>query len=137
MSTTGPTLTSTIDGVHPRPTGRDVHVEQFEPRRYQDPAVDRFTRERVKVVEDPSLQGTAAVVEVNTRSGATFSDRRACAKGDPDDPLTRAEIREKLHVAAEGLLARAQIERLIVMVDRLEQVADVRELTAALRLQNS
>ena len=112
---------------------RRCWLEQFEPRRYQDAAVDRFTRERVKVVEDASLQGTAAVVEVRTTSGATLTDRRECAKGDPDDPLTRAEIEEKLHTAAEGLLARPQIERIIALVERLERVADVRELAAALR----
>jgi 2-methylcitrate dehydratase PrpD len=80
-----------------------------------------------------AIQGTAAIVEVRTASGATFSDRRECAKGDPDDPLSRAEIQEKLHTAAEGLLPRSQIERIIALVDRLEHLADVRELTSALR----
>jgi nitrogen-specific signal transduction histidine kinase len=31
------------------------------------------------------------------------------------------------------LLPRAQVDRLVALVDRLEQVADVRELTTALR----
>jgi 2-methylcitrate dehydratase PrpD len=112
---------------------RRCWLQQFEPRRYGDPAVDRFTRERVKVVLEPSIQGTAAVVAVRTTAGATLTDRRECAKGDPDDPLSRAEIREKLHVAAEGLLPPAQVERIVALVERLEALADVRELTAALR----
>jgi 2-methylcitrate dehydratase PrpD len=112
---------------------RRCWLEQFEPRRYQDAAVDQFTRERVKVVMEPSIQGTAAIVEVRTSAGATLTDRRECAKGDPDDPLSRAEIQEKLHIAAEGLLPRPQVDRIIALVDRLERLADVRELTTALR----
>ena len=112
---------------------RRCWLEQFEPRRYQDPAVDKFTRERVKVVMEPSIQGTAAIVEIRTTAGTTLSDRRECAKGDPDDPLSRAEIQEKLHIAAEGLLPRSQVDRIIALVDGLEQLADVRELTTALR----
>ncbi len=112
---------------------RRCWLEQFEPKRYQDPVVDQFTRERVKVVMDPSVQGTAAVIEVRTTSGTTLTDRRECAKGDPDDPLSRAEIQDKLRTAAAGLLARPKIDRIIALLDRLEDLADVRELTEAFR----
>ena len=112
---------------------RRCWLEQFEPCRYQDPAVDKFTRDRIKVYMEPSIQGTAAIVEIRTTGGATLTDRRTCAKGDPDDPLTRAEIEEKLRIAASGILPRAQVDRVIGLVDRLEQLGDVRELAAALR----
>ena len=112
---------------------RRCWLDQFEPGRYRDAAVDRFTRERVQLVSDPALQGTAATVEVRMKDGAVHTDRRDCAKGDPDDPLTRAEIQEKLRTAAEGKLPAAQVDRIIRLVDRLEDLADVRELTAALR----
>jgi 2-methylcitrate dehydratase PrpD len=112
---------------------RRCWLDQFEPRRYQDAAVDRFTRERVKVVSDPGLQGTAATVAVRMKDGAVHAERRDCAKGDPDDPLTRAEIQEKLRTATEGTLPAAQVDRIVTLVDRLEELADVGELTAALR----
>jgi 2-methylcitrate dehydratase PrpD len=112
---------------------RRCWLDQFEPGRYQDAAVDRFTRERVKMISDPSLQGTAATVEVRMRDGTVHRDRRDCAKGDPDDPLTRSEIQQKLRTAAEAKLPTAQVDRIIAQVDRLEDLADVRELTDALR----
>jgi 2-methylcitrate dehydratase PrpD len=114
---------------------RRCWLDQFEPGRYQDPAVDHFTRERVRMVSDPSLQGTAATVEVRMRDGTLHRDRRDCAKGDPDDPLTRAEIQQKLRTAAQAKLPTAQVDRIIALVDRLEDLADVRDLTAALRAQ--
>ncbi|HEY6237103.1 MAG TPA: MmgE/PrpD family protein, partial [Candidatus Elarobacter sp.] len=69
---------------------RRCWLDQFEPGRFQDPAVGAFARERVKVEIDPSVEGTGAVVEIRTADGAVHTDRRAAPKGDPDDPLTRA-----------------------------------------------
>lgn len=112
---------------------RRCWLEQFRPERFRDPAVDRFTRERVRVVADPALQGTAARVEVRTVDGTLHVDERRCAKGDPDDPLTRAEIEEKLRTACAGVLPDAQAGRIVAMVDRLEEVRDMREFVAALR----
>lgn len=112
---------------------RRCWLEQFQPDRFGDPAVDRFTRERVRVTADPALSGTAARVEVHTTDGAVHVDERQCAKGDPDDPLTRAEIVEKLRTASAGTLPEARVDRIVAMVDGLEDVGDMRELLGALR----
>jgi 2-methylcitrate dehydratase PrpD len=113
---------------------RRCWLEQFEPKRYQDPAVDAFARERVKVEIDPRVEGTGAVVEIRTVDRAVHSDRRAAPKGDPADPLTRAEIEEKLRTAAAGFLSGDAVKRIIALVAELESLRDVRELTAALRV---
>ena len=116
---------------------RRCWLDQFVPARYQDSAVGKFTRERIEVYADPSLQGTAAAVEARMINGAVHTDRRECAKGDPDDPLTRTEIEEKLRTAARGRLPDPQVNRIVQLVGRLEELADVRELTAALRTPES
>jgi len=126
----------------PYVTGIIIHdrrcwLDQFEPNRYQDPAVDAFIRERVRVSADPALQGTAATVEIRTRQGAVHVDKRASAKGDPADPLSRGEIEEKLRTAAKGLLDDRQVVELIAMVNTLEQLDDTRKLTALLRVGGS
>ena len=112
---------------------RRCWLDQFEPRRLQDPAVNAFAREKVKVEIDPKVEGTGAAVEVRTTSGAVHSDRREAPKGDPSDPLGRTEIEEKLHTAAEGFLPEATVKRIIALVGNLEALADVRELASALR----
>src|SRR5262245_10097233 len=81
---------------------RRCWLEQFERLRYQDPAVGAFAREKVKVEIDPRVEGTGAAVEVRTTGGAVHADRRAVPKGDPSDPLGRAEIEDKLRTAAAG-----------------------------------
>jgi len=112
---------------------RRCWLDQFEPRRFQDPAVDAFAREKVKFEIDPKVEGTGAAVEIRTTGGAVHSDRRAAPKGDPSDPLTRGEIEEKLRTAAAGFLPAPAVKRIIALVADLERLADVRELAAALR----
>lgn len=112
---------------------RRCWLDQFEPRRYQDPVVGAFARDKVKVEIDPQVEGTGAAVEIRTTDGAVRSDRRAAPKGDPSDPLTRGEIEEKLRTAAAGFLPDAAVKRIIALADNLEALADVRELTRALR----
>jgi 2-methylcitrate dehydratase PrpD len=112
---------------------RRCWLDQFEQRRYQDPVVGAFARDKVKVEIDPKVEGTGAAVEIRTTDGAVHADRRAAPKGDPSDPLTRAEIEEKLRTAAAGFLPDMSTRRIVTLVADLERVADVRELTAALR----
>jgi len=114
---------------------RRCWLDQFVPARFQDPKVDAFTRERVKIGMDPSIEGTAVAIEVDMKDGRKLVDRRAVSKGDPGDPLTRTEIEDKLRMAAAGHLSAANVERVITLVNGLENVADVRELLAALQPQ--
>ncbi len=112
---------------------RACWLDQFEPARIADKAVDAFARDKVRVSADPGIQGTAALVEIKTISGETHSDRRAAAKGDAADPLSRAEIEGKLRLAAKGVLAGSAVDRIITMVNGLEGLAKVRELLDAVR----
>jgi 2-methylcitrate dehydratase PrpD len=112
---------------------RRCWLDQFEPRRLQDPAVEAFARDKVKVEIDPRVEGTGAAVEVRTTGGTVYADRRAAPKGDPSDPLERAEIEEKLQAAAAGFLPEATVKRIIALVGNLETVADIRELARTLR----
>ncbi len=112
---------------------RACWLDQFEPARVQDKAVGDFARDRVKVFADPGIQGTAALVEIKTNTGVTHTDRRMVAKGDAADPLSRAEIQGKLRVAAQGVISSAAVDRIIALVDGLEQLDNVRELLDAVR----
>ena len=112
---------------------RACWLDQFEPARVQDKAVDAFARDRVKVSSDAAIQGTAALVEITTKAGVTHSDRRMVAKGDAADPLSRAEIHAKLRTAAQGVISSAAVDRVIALIDQLETVDNVRSLLDAVR----
>lgn len=112
---------------------RACWLDQFEPARIADKAVDTFARERVKISIAPGIEGTAALVEIVTKSGTTFTDRRLVAKGDAADPLSRAEIVGKLRTAANGVITDAAVENIIQLVGNLENLADTRTLLDAVR----
>src|SRR5258708_33845745 len=112
---------------------RRCWLDQFESARFRDPAVGAFARERVKVEIDPRVESTGAAIEIRTVDGAVHTDRRAAPKGDPSDPLTRAEIEDKLRTASAGFLSADATERIIDLVGSLESLGNVRELLAGLR----
>src|SRR5207237_5646945 len=112
---------------------RRCWLDQFEPSRFNDATVGAFARERVRVEIDPRVEGTGAAIEIRTVDGAVHTDRRAAPKGDPSDPLTRAEIEDKLRTAAAGFLPDDAVKRIIGLVGNLERLGNVRELTTALR----
>jgi len=108
-------------------------LEQFMPARFEDPGVGSFARERIHVDADPALAGNAACIEVTTRDGRRFRDQRNQARGDPGDPLTRADIIDKLGQAARGRFSAATIRQLVETVDHIEALQDTRELMAIFR----
>jgi 2-methylcitrate dehydratase PrpD len=112
---------------------RACWLDQFEPARVKDRAVDAFARDRVQVFADSAIQGTAALVEIKTSAGVVHIDRRLVAKGDAADPLSRAEIQGKLRTAAKGVITDAAVDRIITLVDGLERLGNVRELLDAVR----
>jgi 2-methylcitrate dehydratase PrpD len=111
---------------------RRCWLDQFSTERVRDPQLDAFIRERVEVRLDPSVEATGAVVDVETTTGQTYSDRRAVPKGDPADPVSYADLEHKFRAAAAGILSQDAQDELLGMIQNLESVK-VRDLTNALR----
>ncbi len=73
------------------------------------------------------------LIEIALKDGRTISGRADFGKGSPAMPMTYDEVAEKFHDCA--LFARwpmEKAERVVALVRRLEEVEDVRELTALL-----
>lgn len=73
--------------------------------------------------------GTEVVV---AHAGRTDSRSALVVRGDPANPLTRAEELEKVRSCLEGALDPSLAERLGDQVDRLAELRSVKELTATL-----
>lgn len=112
---------------------RRCWLDQFAPSRLADTQLGAFARDRVEVVPDPSIGPIGAAVEVQTTDGRTVVDRRAVPKGDPGDPLTRAEIEGKFRTASAGVLSPAAAEQALGLLRDLERLDDVRRLLVLLR----
>jgi 2-methylcitrate dehydratase PrpD len=112
---------------------RELTLAQFEPARYDDPEIRRSAAEQVDVRPDPALTGVQAVVEVEMTGGKTLSARCEHPRGSAENPLSRAQIEEKLRTYANGVLAPSHVDAVAGMVGRLEELGSVRDLMELLR----
>lgn len=111
-------------------------IEHFEPAALADPAV-RALMTKVRVVDDPECHAMPermpALVDVRLASGEHVSSRTDYPHGEPEDPMSDAELRGKFQAGVTAALGRERIdelERLLVRVDELE---DITPLAAGLR----
>jgi 2-methylcitrate dehydratase PrpD len=112
---------------------RALTLAQFEPASYADPRLRRFAAERVDVRQDASVSGSQALVDVDMVDGATLSARCEHPLGSSENPLTRAQIEQKLRTYAEGVLSAAQVAKLIGAIDSVQDLGSVGELMNLLR----
>jgi 2-methylcitrate dehydratase PrpD len=93
---------------------------------------------KVERVLDPEIEAKGwekirSTVEVDLTDGRTLvehADERY--RGGPDLPFTREELYEKFSDCASPVLAPAGVDETFAMVERIDQLADVTELTRVL-----
>lgn len=97
-----------------------VRLAAYEPARLGDPAT-RALMERISVAVDPGLDAAfpgqrSARIEIHMRDGRVLSHLQPNRKGDPEQPLTDAELESKLVELASPVIggngARALLTRL-------------------------
>jgi 2-methylcitrate dehydratase PrpD len=103
---------------------------------YSDAAVQRPEARALlgKIVVHPTNGGLESRVVVTLKSGETLEETVTRTHGNPGDPLTRDEVVGKFHECAEDLMPPEQRQQVLDLCDRLDQLANVRELGSALRI---
>ena len=101
---------------------RALTLAQFEPARYDDPALRRFAEQRVDIRHDPALTGAQAVVAIEMADGTTLEARCEHPRGSFENPLSRAQIEGKFRTYAGSRIPPARGEEVIAAVNRLEDL---------------
>jgi hypothetical protein len=71
------------------------------------------------------------ILRIKLKDGRTISGRTDIAKGNPADPMSYEEVAAKfLDCASFAKWPQAKAKQIVGMVRRLEDVTDVRALTA-------
>lgn len=101
-----------------------VRLDAFSPERLADPAI-REVMKRITLVEDPALTKAfpnqrAARVTVETTDGRTLSHFSPCRKGDPEAPLTDADLDGKFLELVAPVAGDAKAKALLAKLWRLE-----------------
>jgi len=112
---------------------RALTLEQFEPKRYDDPKLRAFAAEKVEVRADAAVAGSQAKVDVVLADGTTLSAYCEHPLGSRENPLSRAQVAQKFRTYAQGVLPDAHIADIVGAVERLEDFGSVSKLMALLR----
>ena len=111
---------------------RAAHDKQ----RLHDPAV-LAQRAKVNLVRDEELAALLplriTIVNIELNDGTKLSDRVVAVRGTPRNPMSRSEVIDKARDLTAPVIGREVTDRLIEMVYAIENVADMRNLTALLR----
>lgn len=105
----------------------------FTPERLQDDAL-RTLMARIETAADPEAEAAfprrrAASVTIVMRNGDVFVERAPTRKGDPDHPLTDAELEDKFHELVDPVIGAPASQALLEALWRLDQQHDVSHLT--------
>ncbi|MBO1111764.1 MmgE/PrpD family protein [Bordetella petrii] len=108
-----------------------VRLDAFEPARLAEPGL-RSLMARIQLRADPELTAAfpgrrAARVAIRTRDGATHRHYAPYRKGDPEAPLSDADLNDKFNELVAPVLGQARTRQLREQAWRLESLA-VRDL---------
>jgi 2-methylcitrate dehydratase PrpD len=81
----------------------------------------------------PGESELGALLEVGLRDGRVLSERVQAFRGQPSNPAGPADIEHKFQDLVSGLVPARQAGRIIDTVWRLDQLADINELTELLQ----
>jgi 2-methylcitrate dehydratase PrpD len=103
-----------------------VRLDAFSPERLADPAL-RALMDRIDVTVDPGLDAAfpgrrAARVTIDWADGTSDAWLQPTRKGDPDAPLSDAELEAKFHELAVPVIGEARARALVQTLWNLDAV---------------
>jgi 2-methylcitrate dehydratase len=114
----------------------DVTVDQFEKDRWRARDVMELV-EKTSVKPGASLiakipKGRGANIVIAFADGQSLHETVEVPEGDPERPLSRSSLERKFMNFATPVVGKSGAERVMSLVNGLEELKDVRELTRAL-----
>jgi 2-methylcitrate dehydratase PrpD len=106
-----------------------VRLDAFSPSRLDDPLIRDLMR-KIELTADADADAAypkqrAATVSIDTTDGRQVSFRAPTRKGDPDNPLTDAELVDKFHELAGANVGQECASRLLEYLWTIDTIAPV------------
>lgn len=107
--------------------------ETMNEEKLKDSAILKQAQKVVIVPDYPQEKNRwPAIVVVHTADGKHYETEVAIPKGDPQNPLSEAELVSKFMTLATPVLGKEGAEQILAMIQGLEKLGDIRELSALL-----
>ena len=107
-----------------------LFTEQYSVSKLTDPRLQGFMQ-KVHAYIDPDIEAMgvayrhASRVKVTTTTGEVFQKEILDRRGSPENPLSKDEIAFKFRNVVSGILRDSQIDEMIELVDKLEDLGDM------------
>jgi len=88
-------------------------------------------QEAVKAFYDEP-EKSVTLIDVKTVNGKVYSKRTEYCKGDPQQPMTHAEIIDKFSSQADGIIGKDKAEKIVDIIEKLEDLDDISKLSRLL-----
>ena len=108
---------------------RTVGPEQYHHHKYTDPRVRQLI-EKISLEIDPEMDRLprSGCSEITTKDGKRYFSRVDYPKGDPKNPMTDQELKDKFASLASKFMSKQQIKTVIDTIFRLENVDFIGDL---------
>jgi 2-methylcitrate dehydratase PrpD len=112
---------------------RSVKPEHFAEAAIRDPEVNALIS-RVRLAEMPGENTLSAELKVRMKDGREFSEFTDTPKGNPENPMTRDEIKGKFRANMEysGAIGRDNAEEALKLLENLEKLNSVKKVVSLL-----
>jgi 2-methylcitrate dehydratase PrpD len=116
----------------------EVGLKQFSERYLKDDKISKVAN-LVDYIKDESLASESkhfpGDVTIELENGAHYREVQRFERGSCENPLKAHEVREKFrsNMTAAGVTDESRVGKIIGMIDELEEIENIGELTAILR----
>jgi 2-methylcitrate dehydratase PrpD len=107
-----------------------LFTEQYSESKLTDPKLQAFMQ-KVHAYIDADIEGMgvayrhASRVKVTTTTGEVFQQEILDRRGSPENPLSKDDIQFKFRNVVSGILSNSQIDAMIELVDKLEELPEL------------
>lgn len=107
-----------------------LFTEQYSEAKLTDPKLLAFMK-KVNAHIDPDIENMgvayrhASRVKVTTTRGEVYSQEILDRRGSPENPLSKSDVQFKFRNVVSGILRDSQIDEMIELVDRMEDLSDL------------
>jgi len=112
---------------------RDAGLDAFHPETIFDPVVQE-TLKKIEIVADPELnklypEKFPSAIEIETKEGKLYKGEMYYPRGSAKNAFTGEEVNEKFMSLALPIMEKERAAQITQVIDSLEKVKDVNELT--------
>jgi len=115
-----------------------VFIEGFTPQSITDPEILNTMKKIELIVADEELNKFAPYpweckITVVTKDGRSISGEQSLPKGEPENPLTYEELKQKfISLALPVIKSGSRVEDIITSVNNIERTSDISESLTSL-----